>query len=339
MTDLGKLMKVELRDIWKTEDRDFTPWLAQERNMEVLAETLGLSLEVEAQERNVGPFRADILCKDLDDNSWVLIENQLERTDHTHLGQLLTYASGLTAVTIIWVAARFSDEHRKALDWLNEITDERLQFFGLEVELWRIGESPAAPKFNVVSKPNQWSKAVGRASKSLESGALTETKQAQLAYWEALHLRLQDHSTLRSRKPRPQHWTTYSIGRSGMHLVAKVNSREDIIAVELELMDDNALAFFNLLKDDRGAIEQELAATLDWLELPSKQTSRIALSKANSDFADQEKWDEQHSWIVQNLERFHKTFALRAKTLDPDDFDPEAHNSGIHLTMQSSLKG
>lgn len=323
MTDLGKLEKVELRDIWKTEDRDFTPWLAQEHNMEILADTLGLSLEVEAQERNVGPFRADILCKDLDDNSWVLIENQLERTDHTHLGQLLTYASGLTAVTIIWIAARFSDEHRKALDWLNEITDEHLQFFGLEVELWRIGESPAAPKFNVVSKPNHWSKAVGRASKTIEAGALTETKESQLAYWEALHAKLQDHSVLRSRKPLAQHWTTFSIGRSGMHLVAKVNSREDVIGAELELLDDNAKAFFHLLRANRDEIELDMGAQLQWLELPEKRASRIMVARPDSDFTREANWDVQHGWLIEQLENLHRTFSQRVRSLDPDDYDPD----------------
>ena len=147
MTDeLGRLHRVDLRDIWATEAQDFTPWLAQEENLKVLADTLNMELELEAQEKNVGPFRADILCKNTDDDSWVLIENQMGRTDTIHLGQLLTYAAGLQAVTIVWVAANFTEEHRAALDWLNDITDENFRFFGLEVELWRIGESPAAPK-------------------------------------------------------------------------------------------------------------------------------------------------------------------------------------------------
>ena len=145
---------LSLRDLWKHEERDFTPWLAQEDNIALLGETIGIDLEVEAQEKNVGPFRADILCKDTVTNHWVLIENQLTRTDHTHLGQLLTYAAGLNAVSIVWLAERFSEEHRATLDWLNEITDERFNFFGLEVELWRIGKSPIAPKFNIVCKPN-----------------------------------------------------------------------------------------------------------------------------------------------------------------------------------------
>ena len=164
-TRLGRLGRVDLREEWKTEAQDFTPWLAQAENLAVLSETLNLDLETAGQEASVGPFRADILCRDTLDDSWVLIENQLERTDHTHLGQLLTYAAGLQTVTIIWVAATFTDEHRAALDWLNEITDERFRFFGLEVELWRIGNSPAAPKFNIVSKPNEWVRSASKATR------------------------------------------------------------------------------------------------------------------------------------------------------------------------------
>src|SRR5258706_15303648 len=114
---LGKLEEVELRDVWQTESGSFTPWLATQDNLALLGETIGIELECEAQEKDVGPFRADILCKDTASGAWVLVENQLEKTDHTHLGQLLTYASGLQAVTIVWIAKRFTEEHRAALDW------------------------------------------------------------------------------------------------------------------------------------------------------------------------------------------------------------------------------
>src|SRR5256885_2050308 len=136
--NLGRLQRVDLREVWLSESSGFTPWLAQQENMKLLGETIGIDLECEAQEKEVGPFRADILCKDTATDSWVLIENQLERTDHGHLGQLLTYAAGLEAVTIVWVAREFTDEHRAALDWLNEITGQKFNFFGLEIELWRI---------------------------------------------------------------------------------------------------------------------------------------------------------------------------------------------------------
>ncbi len=171
---LGRLKKVDLREVFTSEAGDFTPWLAQEENLKLLGETIGIDLELEAQEKDVGPFRADILCKDTATDNWVLIENQLERTDHTHLGQLLTYAAGLDVVTIVWVADHFSEEHRATLDWLNERTDEKINFFGLEVELWRIGDSPIARKFNVVSQPNDWTRSVQTAAAG--SGELSAHK-------------------------------------------------------------------------------------------------------------------------------------------------------------------
>jgi len=170
---LGRMKKVDVREVWKDEAGGFTPWLVKEDNLALLADTVGIELELEATEKDVGPFRADILCKDTVDGHWVLIENQLEKTDHTHLGQLLTYAAGLKAVTIVWIAKHFTEEHRAALDWLNEITDDRFNFFGLEIELWKIGESPTAPKFNMACKPNEWTKATPPV------GEITETVTLQ----------------------------------------------------------------------------------------------------------------------------------------------------------------
>ncbi len=145
----------------------------------------------------------------------VLIENQLERTDHTHLGQLLTYASGLHTVTIVWVAAKFSEEHRAALDWLNEITDDTFRFFGLEVELWRIGNSPAASKFNVISKPNDWSRTVSKAARKISEDDLNPTKANYLHYWTKFSEYVRENSAIvRPQKPSPYHWTSVSIGRS-----------------------------------------------------------------------------------------------------------------------------
>ena len=169
---LGKLERVDVRKVWLGEASDFTPWLALPDNITLLGEAIGLELEVQAQETSVGRFRADILCKDTTTGHFVLIENQLERTDHIHLGQLMTYAAGLDAVTVIWVSPRFTDEHRAALDWLNRMTTEGLNLFGLEIEVWRIGDSPMAPKFNVVSQPNDWAKTVKEQAESATGRSL-----------------------------------------------------------------------------------------------------------------------------------------------------------------------
>jgi hypothetical protein len=205
---LGRLERVELRDIWVSEATSFTLWLARAENLSVLGEALNIDLELEAQERAVGPFRADLLCKDISNDRWVLIENQLERTDHTHLSQLLTYASGLDAVTIVWIAARFTEEHRSTLDWLNKITDESFRFFGLEVELWKIGSSPAAPKFNIVSKPNEWSQSVARVARAIDDADLSEGSVMLREYWTVLNpvLDAAGGPVAGNKKPQPKSW-------------------------------------------------------------------------------------------------------------------------------------
>src|ERR1700683_4411096 len=196
MEQLGRLERVDLRSIWTSEDRHFTPWLAQPENLESLGEALGIELELEAQEQYVGPFRADLLCKNTaEQDSWVIIENQLEQTDHKHLGQLITYASGLRASTVVWIAEEFCEEHRAALDWLNQMADKSARFFGLQVELWKIGNSPAAPRFNVVCKPNDWETTVRHAAETLTDDEATPSQNLRIKYWTAFRAYLQEHKS------------------------------------------------------------------------------------------------------------------------------------------------
>lgn len=316
MNKLGRLERIDLRDIWRTEDQDFTPWLAREENVALLGDTLGIELEVEFQEKDVGPFRADILCKDVSDDSWVLIENQLERTDHKHLGQLMTYAAGLQAVTIIWMAATFHNEHREAIDWLNKITDEKFRFFALEVELWKIGESAAAPKFNIVSKPNEWSKQVRAASRRIEQEALTDTKRLYLDYWSELHEELKSHPVLRTQKPRPQHWTILPIGRSGIRLGALLSAQRSTIGIELYLSDENAQNYFHELEAMKHEIETDLGFSPQWKSLPNKQASRILFVRENSPLEDPTRWPEYRKWMTETLEAFNRAFRERVKKLE-----------------------
>ena len=275
---LGRLSRVDLREVWASEATEFTPWLAQPENLSVLAETLGIDLELEAQEKAVGPFRADMLCKDIGSASWVLVENQLERTDHNHLGQLLTYASGLQAVTIVWIAARFTEEHRSTLDWLNRITDHSFHFFGLEVELWKIEDSPAAPKFNIISKPNDWSRSVVQAARVLDDAVLTDTRVLQLNYWEAFKavLDASAEQDLVSRMPEPKPWMECPIGRTGFNLATVMQRPHNKIRAELFIRGADAGAFFGLLEQQKEAIERELGFALEWEELPGRKGCRIA---------------------------------------------------------------
>jgi len=321
---LGRFERVELRDIWETEDRDFTPWLAQEQHIEILSDAIGMELEVEAQEKEVGPFRADILCRNTADDTWVLIENQIEKTDHKHLGQLMTYAAGLQAVTIVWVAAKFTDEHRASLDWLNKITGDGFHFFGLEVELWRIDDSIPAPKFNIVSKPNNWSKSISSAAQRLSEQPMTDTKKMQLQYWKDLANYLgESSSNLRPQEPRAQHWCNFSIGRSGVKMAALLNTKENRIGIEICMSAENSSkAFFHLLQNDKDQIEAEVGEPMIWKELPDKIASRIILYR-QCDPSNETDRASQHEWLKNKLELLDKTFRTRIKEINLDEWSSE----------------
>ena len=319
--NLGTLRKIDLREVWTSETNDFTPWLAEDANLIILGETLGIDLVLEAQEKDVGPFRADLLCKDVGTDAWVLIENQLERTNHTHLGQLLTYSAGLQAAVVVWIASKFTEEHRAALDHLNEITDERYRFFGLEVELWQIGDSPPAPRFNLISKPNDWSRAIGKAARKLNEEPVSELKALQKRYWEAFNHHMEmNFPQIKTRKPRPRHWTTFSIGRSGMHLSAKVNTSEDVIGAELYLADENAKKFYSILENQKNEIEASMGEALSWEPLPDRKGCRIALKKMKQSINDEDAWAEQHGWLSNALNRLDASFRKRVQKLNLADY-------------------
>jgi hypothetical protein len=322
---LGRLERHDLRAIWTDEAREFTPWLAQRENLAILGEALGMQLELEAKEKPVGPFQADILCRDIENDHWVLIENQLERTNHRHLGQLLTYASGLEAVTIIWIAATFTEEHRATLDWLNRITDDSFRFFGVELELWRIGDSPAAAKFNIVSKPNPWSHSVAQAARAIEDADLSETHIFQREYWAALNkvLEAAGGPVRNDKTPPPRQWMNFPIGRSKFRLTATMLRGESRIRAKLHLAGPHAKAHFGLLKAQREEIERELGYPLEWEEFPQQRDSRISAYLNGVDSEDRSEWPHQHDWLAKRLNDLHRAFAPRVSALDADAWRPE----------------
>ncbi len=330
MTTLGRLKKVELREAWRSESGDFTPWLAREENLKLLGDVLEMALELEAQEKDVGPFRADILCTDTATGAYVLIENQLERTDHGHLGQLLTYSAGLDAATIVWVAREFTEEHRAALDWLNEITGENVNFFGLEIELWQIGNSDIAPKFNIVSKPNTWRKQVS------EPRSLSTSKAQQLDFWMqfAEYLNNSGFKHARVPKPYPQHWMQFSIGRSGF-IVSAIASMWDTVQeswsgelrVEMSILTDDSKALFAELRKQKDEIEKAIGEEMTWYEVEGVRTCRVCV-RQSADVNARTRWPEYNAWLKARLDRFFVLFRpivaeLRLPEEGPGDAIPE----------------
>jgi Domain of unknown function (DUF4268) len=313
---LGKLEKVNLRDVWNGESSDFTPWLAEEENIRLLGEAIGLELAVEAVEKSVGPFSADILCKDTATDSWVVIENQLEKTDHSHLGQILTYAAGLEASTLIWVAQRFTEEHRAAIDWLNERTDENVQFFAVEIEAWQIGNSPVAPKFNIVCKPNDWHRIISERSSKLSKDEFSDDKQLQYEFWIGFKEFLAErNSPLKPGKPAARNWMSFGIGTSLMHLsaVASFYDYEEktfnnqVLRAELVLNNVNAKDTFDFLSEKKAEIENRFGAQLIWYKPEEKQMCRIFLRKV-IDLRNKIDWPNQYEWLRGNLEKLRIVF-------------------------------
>ena len=311
--NLGTLVRVPLREAWKHEAGDFTPWLAEPDNLAELADALGLSdLAWVATEHQVGDFKLDILCTDGEEQ--VIIENQLAETDHKHLGQILTYAAGVGASKVIWVADSFRPEHVAALQFLNDNTTDKLDFFAVTVELWRIGDSPLAPKFEVVAKPNDWAKR-GREQARAAADA-SPTKQLQQRFWGALIERLASSAPqIRPQKPRPQHWLNNRIGRSGFNLNITANTRDERLGVELWMPGAQAKQHFAGLIAQRQEIEALLSFKLDWQELPDAMACRVASWYVDAPIEDESRWNEYLDWLVDRLVRMDKVLRPIIKAL------------------------
>ena len=312
---LGELKRIDLRVGWQHEESDFTPWMA--KRIDLLAETLGLEddLEVESREEPIGRYRADLVCSS--QAGKVLVENQLDETDHSHLGQVLAYAAGVEATVVVWVAASFTEEHRAAIDWLNSITDG-IDFFGLEIELWQIGDSDPAPKFNVVSKPNNWSRSVATLAREV-----TPLGQMQLEYWTKFRDVLSaSNGSAGASKPAPRHWFSVPVGRGGFNLSAIADTKGGRIRAEMYIQIGNSIGYFEALRRDSADIESELGFGLDWQPLPGKKACRIAITE-DLDPKDEATWSEQHRWLADHLNRMHEVLAPRVKDLDPI---PESHD-------------
>lgn len=308
---LGKLKKVDIKSIWKHEARDFSVWLSKEDNLSALGEELGIEIVLREREASVGSFSADILGHEENTDNVVIIENQFNQTDHDHLGKLITYASGFDAKYIIWIFERIREEHRQAITWLNERTSDDTYFFAVQMELWQIGDSVPAPRFNVVSRPNDWAKVIKSSAKGNQ--ALTETKVKQLQYWEAyVEYCANNQTSIRPQKVYPQHWSNISIGSSLCHICMTVNTNDNYIGVEFYISDNKDL--YNHLEANKKEIEAKLNVSLDWQMLPHAKASRIKLIKSGFDLKNESCWQEYISWMVSTAQDFKKVFTPYVKS-------------------------
>jgi len=304
---LEKLKQVDLRTLWPDEEKNFTPWLSGKDGLALLGEALGMELELEDTEVFVGNYRADIVAKDTLSDCYVVIENQLSPTDHDHIGKLLTYAASFDAKTIVWIAQNIREEHRQAIDWLNSITVKDTDFFGIEIELLQIGDSPYAPNLKIVSKPNEWTRSI-RGPKTVTPG-----DNLKYEFWTAFNEYIkQNKINISVRTPSTQHWYDVTIGKGGVHLSLTLRPSMKDLGCEVYIGSENAKALFKYLQDDKEAIEKIVGGCLEWNELPEGKASRIIL-RQSIDPNIREKWDDCFKWYEDSVSKFREAFVPRIK--------------------------
>ena len=290
--ELGKIKRInDLRSIWHHEAKDFSTWLAHEDNLSQLSDAIGIDIVLEERESPVGNFNVDLYAVEDGTDRRIIIENQLEDTNHDHLGKLITYASGKGAEVIIWIVKRARDEHRQAIEWLNQNTGVKISFFLVEIELWQINDSAIAPKFNVVEQPNDWAKQM----KNVDS--ISETKQLQLNFWQQLAETIKSNESylkeFSPRKAQPQHWYNLSVGSSSYHVGLTVNTQKNRLGAEIYIPDDKEK--FAMFKEHAKEIENMVGSKVEWREA-TKATRIITLH--SYDISKEAQWGEAIEWLM-----------------------------------------
>lgn len=301
---LGKLHEVDIRTVWPHEQYDFSKWLSDDENIKELGDILNLSLTDVETEKFVGNYRCDILCKDEITGKVVLIENQLEPTNHDHLGKIITYASGLDAAVVVWIVASARDEHASAIEWLNKHTDDELSFFLLEVHAYKIGNSEPAPQFNIIEQPNDFVKTVKAVSQSTE---LNESQKSRLEFWSQFNEVIDAKGKpFNKRKATTDHWYNVAIGSSEASISIDLVNKEHKIRVGLWINDNKEI--FDTLYQQKNEIESDLKIKLDWNRLDNKKASSICTYIQGLDFKNQDNYPQLMEQIIDVVLKMRKVF-------------------------------
>ena len=295
MTELGILKKVDVRKVWEHEARDFSAWLVKPENLELLSEQLGIDIEPTGTEIGVGRFRIDILAEEPRTGHKIIIENQLESTKHDHLGKVITYAAGIDAKYIIWIVNDILPEHLKAVEWLNEHLDEEIRCFLIRIEVWQIGDSKPAPRFELISAKNDWAATLKNSSVST---VISTTKLKQQEFWRRLcdFIRTKD-THIKITTPRPQHWLNFSMGNSLSHIALTLNTQKNLLGCELYISNDKTL--FSYLNDNYEQIHKELGNEFEWFE--GKVAAGLGVYKEVEDVFDEISIEESFDWMYKRV--------------------------------------
>ena len=301
---IGRLTEVDVRELWRHEQYDFSKWLAKAENLEYINDILGLTLVDVDTEAYVGSYRCDLVAKDETSGITVIIENQLECTNHDHLGKIITYASGLGAKVVVWIVKEAKEEHRAAIEWLNNSTVNEINFFLIEIHAYKIGSSEPAPKFEVVEKPNSFVK-INKATAT--EGELNKTQSERLLFWQEFNdLVVSRGKPFSIRKATTDHWYDVAVGSSDAHIAINLINKDGEIVVELYISDSKEL--FDRLYSSKESIEEQLGFGMTWARLDNKKASRIKYSIPGLDFDDHSNYDELMNHIIDVVVRMREVF-------------------------------
>lgn len=301
---LGKLTEVDIRELWEYEQYDFSEWLSQDQNIEYLNEILGLNLIDVRKEVFVGAYRCDLVAKDETSDITIIIENQLECSNHEHLGKIITYASGLNAKVIVWIVKEAREEHRSAIEWLNNITDSDLNFFLIEIHAYKIGNSDPAPKFEIIEGPNGFRK---NSKVRGDSNENNKTQSERLIFWNELNDVLSANGNpFKIKKETNRHYNTIAIGTGKAYMSISLVDKESKIGVELYIPDNKYL--YDSLYNCRNEIEKDLNFDLDWRRLDDKKASRIIHYIDGLNFDDHSNYNELMLEIIEKVKIMKNVF-------------------------------
>ena len=331
-TVLGRLESVDPREIWPDEARNFTPWMLN--NAPYLGDILGLEIELESREHQVGSYYLDLFGRDVSNQCVLIVENQLTTTDHRHLGQLLTYAAGTRpqAGTIVWIAPKFRDEHRDALDFLNSRvsgdSSSQIRFFGVEMAVVKIGNSVPAPQFTVVSSPTGWNEQIAEV-RAATSG--TSRAQTYRTFWSKYLVELDARApqATKVRTAPSASWLTANYLRRGISLVLGFVSGGQLAAeiyIDLGNRTRNLDAFF-ALKDKQSEITSALGFDVAWDELPGRRACRIRVTRPG-EISKIENHDEYREWFINQQLKFKQVFRSLVDDLPSEIWDREITEDG-----------
>ncbi len=285
---IGKLEEVDIRELWKHEQYNFSDWLAKKENIENLNNILGLTLVDISKETYVGTYRCDLFAKDETTGTKVIIENQLEISNHDHLGKIITYASGLDAKVIVWIVKEAREEHRSAIEWLNNNTNSNANFFLIEIHAYKIGDSDKAPMFQVVEQPNDFIK----KNKSFNNNdSMNKSQSQRIEFWNQFNdVIIERGKPFNVRKATTDHWYNVAIGTSEAHIDITLVNKDSVIGVELYITDNKGL--FDKLYNKKDDIEADLGFKLDWRRLDNSKASRIIYHIKGLNFEDHSNYNE-----------------------------------------------